>query len=242
MFRSLLFIISLLLMSTVRGQNKTSIELDIIGRYDKHADYISRFGSRSYTDPTRLWGKSFGFHLNYVRPLDQHLYLKAGLGYYNLGIDKVRQSTPFAGVIAKARNINYTHPSGIQPLFSTNKYHYDNLSLTLGLAYQRPFLRKSDLIIGGDFYYLYSFSQLYHINYDHIKYRTNIGRTLGFGVNTYFGLLQKFNNTSYYLSPKLIIPVYQQLKGDQMFGEDESVKMEKWLNGIGVSFTIGKYL
>jgi len=241
MWKLLLISATLLLSTVVFGQIHSSVELDLVGRYDKHADYTTRFGDRSYTNDTKLWGKSFGFSVNYIRSLHKHLDGKIGIGYYNLGIDKIRQTTPF-NIIATGRNINYRHPSGILPLFATKKYHYDNLSFTLGLAYDKPIAKKVDLLIGGDFNYLYTFSQLYHITYDDIRYRTNNGRSLGFVVNSYIGLLQKFHTGKYYLSPKIIIPIYQQLQGDEAFGEDQSVKMQKSFNGVGLSLVIGKYL
>jgi len=236
----LFFIVTLLTTSFVHGQKTKSVELDIIGRYDKHADYTTRFGNRSYTNDTKLWGKSFGFNLNYFHLINKKLNFKAGLGYYNLGIDKIRQTTPF-NLIATGRNIDYRHPSGIYPLFATSKYHYDNLSFTIGLASERHLLKKLDFTIGGDLYYLYSFSQLYHISYDNIRYRTNIGRSLGFGANSYIGVVKKFNKDRNYISPKVIVPIYQQLHGDKVFGEDNGVKMDKWLNGIGFSVSLGKY-
>lgn len=240
MFKLLPLIVTLLLSSILYGQKNQSIELDLIGRYDKHANYTTRFGDRSYTNDTKLWGKSLGFDINYTRSLYKHVNAKFCIGYYNLGIDKIRQKTPF-NIIAKGRNINYRHPSGILPLFATNKYHYDNLHFTLGLVYERPIAKKFNFIVAGDFNYLFSFPQLYHITYDNIRYRTNNGRTLGFAANSYLGILKKFNYNKNYISPKIIIPVYQQLRGDQSFGEDESVKMNKWFNGVGLSLAIDKY-
>jgi outer membrane protein assembly factor BamA len=159
MWKLLLITATLLLSTVVYGQKNSSVELDIVGRYDKHADYTTRFGNRSYTNDTKLWGKSFGFSFNYNRSLHKYLNGKVGIGYYNLGINKIRQTTPF-NTIVTGRNIDYQHPSGIQPLFATTKYHYDNLSFTLGLAYNKPIAKKVDLLIGGDFNYLYTFSQL----------------------------------------------------------------------------------
>lgn len=237
----LLIIVTLFLTTIGYGQKTTSVELNLIGRYDKHADYTTRFGDRSYTNDTKLWGKSFGFNINFVRQVNKHFNAKIGIGYYNLGIDKIRQTTPF-NIIATGRNINYRHPSGILPLFATNKYYYDNLNFILGLVYEKPITIKANFIAGGDFSYLYTFSQLYHITYDNIRYRTNNGRTLGFAANTYFGISQKFHADRYYISPKIIVPVYQQLGGDEAFLENQSLKMTKWFNGVGLSFTVGKYL
>jgi hypothetical protein len=225
----------------IQGQKTKSIELDFIGRYDKHADYTTRFFDGSYTNDTKLWGKSFGVNFNYLHSIDKCVNLKAGIGYYNLRIDKIGQPTPF-NTIAKGRSIGYQDPWGRLPSFATKKYHYNNLNLTVGVNYNKPVFKKMDFIIGGDLTYLYTFSQLYHITYDNIKYRTNNGKTLGFAVNSFLGVSHKFNKDKNYISPKLFIPIYQQLYGDKVFGEDNSVRMTKWLNGIGMSVSIGKYL
>jgi len=126
-------------------------------------------------------------------------------------------------------------------LFSTSKYHYDNFHMSLGFFYQKDYSKKAAIIIGADFNGLYTFSQLYHINYDQIKYRTNHSRILGYSVNTYFGFEKKLNTRNYYLSPKILIPIYQNLRGDKAFEEDPELTMEKWLRGMGLTITIGKY-
>lgn len=236
------FLIAALFGATVAyGQQQRAFELDLIGRYDKHADYTTRFFNRSYTNDTKLWGKSFGLNLNYVHAIDKHVNASIGAGYYHLGVDKIHQTTPF-GIIASGRNIDYRHPSGIQPLFSTNKYHYDNLNCTIGIDYTKPLCNNMDLVIGGNFTYWYSFSQLYHISWgSNIRYRTNHGQSLGFAANMALGVSYRFLKSKNYVSPKLIVPVYQQLCGDSVFGEDNSVKMLKWLNGAGLSFAVGRY-
>ena len=76
MDKLLIVIATQLLTSIVYGQKNKRIELDIIGRYDKHADYTTRFGERSYTDDTKMWGKSFGFNINYLRSLNRQLNAK----------------------------------------------------------------------------------------------------------------------------------------------------------------------
>jgi hypothetical protein len=240
MRKLLLIPVAFLYITISFGQKSHSLEFGIIGQYDKHADYTTRFGNRSFTDDMELWGKSLGFHVNYKRSWHRYLNAKIGIGYYQLGIDKIRSPTRF-NTIAKSRNIDYQHPSGIQPLFSTSKYHYDNLHVSIGFFYKKSYSKKADIIVGADFNGLYTFSQLYHINYDQIKYRTNDSRILGYSINTYFGFEKKLNTKNYYLSPKILLPIYQNLRGDKAFEEDPEITMEKWLRGIGLTITIGKY-
>lgn len=88
-----------------------------------------------------LWGKSFGFHVNYKRSWNRYLNAKIGIGFYQLGIDKIRNLTRFNSIVT-GRNIDYQHPSDIQPLFSTSKYHYDNLHMSLGFFIKKITLKK----------------------------------------------------------------------------------------------------
>ena len=50
--------------------------------------------------------------------------------------------------------------------------------------------------------------------------------------------MRKLRNDKFYISPKIIIPVYQQLRGDQVFGEANKLKMVKWFHGIGLSLSV----
>lgn len=54
---SLLFIPSLI----VTGQEFKSIALSIIGRYDKHADYLERYTDRTYEENIRQWQKLWNY-------------------------------------------------------------------------------------------------------------------------------------------------------------------------------------
>jgi len=240
MLRSLFCIVFLFTGAVSNAQNKDRIELTLSGRYDRHADYTTRFFDRSYTNNTQLSGMSYGLAFTYVHPVRKQLQLSFGAGYYSLGIDRVHQSTPF-GIIAKARSTNYTEDSTLV-LRSTGKYHYNNLMLSTGIVFENPSSTKLHIITGADCVYLYTFSQYYDLGHNHPPYKTSNNKTLGLAVNAFAGVVRKFRNSRYYLSPKLIIPVYQSLNGDEVFGEDQSVHLSKWFNGIGLSVALGKYL
>jgi hypothetical protein len=222
------------------GQNKKSVEIDVLGRFDKHANYTTRYFNRSYTNDTELWGKSIGINVNYIHPIGRNLKLKSGLGYYKLSVDKIRQTTPF-GYISKGRAINYPAPDGNTFGYGTSKYHYNCLDITGGITYINKFYRGWNYSINVDLIYLYTFSQAYNVSGD-IKYRANHGRTLGWGINSGMGLIRKFSQDKYYINPRIIVPVFQNLKGDIMFGETSGTKMQKWFNGMGFSLAFGLYL
>ena len=217
-----------------------AIEVELLSRYDRHAKYTSRYFDRSYTNDITLSGISSGFNVKYVAPIVKNLSANFGIGYYRLGINNVTSTTPFGR--PNSRTINYRHPLGIQPGFSSDKYSYNNLSLTLGTSFNMQ-SKKISYRAGADVQLHYSTSQQYHINWgDGLKYKTSYNRPLGFGVNSYVAFLKPVNKNKYYISPKIIVPLFQRIQGDRAFGEDESLKIDKWLSGYGLSISIGKYL
>lgn len=240
MFKVFFLFLLLLRSLTSIGQGKASIEVSLQSRYDKHADYITRFGYRSYTDGMKLWGRSQGLQFSYLHPLTKDIKLRVGAGYYLLKVDKIKRTSPWSDNVPN-RTIDYNHPSGIQPVFHTNKYQYNNLSLAAGLIYEKAVAENLILQAGAAYNFLYTFSQKYRITYDNTMYKTTKPKELGFGLNASLGVL-KIIRDKYYFNPELLVPVYQQLKGDQVFRESKKVKMTKWLQGGGLSISVGRYL
>lgn len=217
-----------------------SLEVQLAARYDLHADYTTRYFLRSYTNHTQLFGWSYGLHARYRYPLRPRLHALAGLGLYRLGVSKVLQNTPF-GLLATARDINYRHPSGILPGFSTGHYHYGSLALSGSLAYQGRQQGRHAVTLAAGYRWLYAFSRSARLTYNNIRYREAYRRPLGFGIDAAAGMTWKLGKGNYYLHPQLVLPVYQQLSGDPAFGEDRQVRMTKWGQGIGVALSVGRY-
>lgn len=216
---------------------KNSIEFSIFGRYDKHAEYDSRYANRAQVNRTTLSGFSYGESVTYKRKYKENIFIRLGLGYYKLSINHIKQSTPFGGT-ATSRNINYDDNS-TRLLYSTPYYHYNTLQLYAGLEKEYFLKNNWNLTAGFDLLYYYTFSQRYNLNHinNQPDYRTNNNRSLGKGIVVQIGLIRKFSTL--YITPKINIPVYQSLKTDPVFLE-ESENMTKWFNGIGLSLTIGK--
>lgn len=242
MKKGIVICLTVFMASTAVGQSRKSVELSLYSRYDKHADYITRFGNRTFTDAIRLWGVNQGLQFHYLHPILKGVKAGAGIGYSKLGIDKVRATSPRASN-ASGRMIDYSFPSGIQPAVSTFNYHYDNLALSAALRYEQVLSKKLSLTAGADFNYFYTFAQRYRIRWgDGINYKTTNSKPLGVGVNASVGVLRKVLNDRYYINPGFILPLYQQLSGDRVFREDERIKMKKILHGAGLSVSVGKYL
>ncbi|MET0298209.1 MAG: hypothetical protein ABW036_00565 [Flavitalea sp.] len=214
--------------------------MDLVARYDKHADYTTRFGDRSYTDDISLWGISKGLQLKYFHPVTKNLSLSLGAGYHLLCIDKIRNTTPWSDNVS-ARTIDFTHPTGIEPGFNADKYRYNSVTWSFGLNYKQVISAKTHFNFGGDYTYMHMLSQKYHITYDDITYKTSRSMPLGFAVNANAGILRRFGKKDYYFNPKLQIAIYQQLNGDQAFRETPDLKMTKWFQGVGCSLGFGKF-
>jgi hypothetical protein len=237
--RVFLLVIVMLPFFVARAQHKESIEFSSTIRYDRHGKYISNFAGRAYNDTTSLSGMSYGASIQYRREFFKDLSAYIGIGFYRLGIDKVRGNIPF-GIpgIRTARNIDYDDGT-TNLLYSTGKYHYNNLVLTLGLTKSFPIRKTLLLEVGAEGLGYYSYSQRYNLNDGYRIYFARNSKKMEFGANTTLGILKEFDK--FYVRPALIVPIYQNLKGDEVFYEKKEMSINKWFQGVGLSIRAGKY-
>jgi hypothetical protein len=107
MSKLLLVIFLLLSFITVFSQKKSSLELSLLGRYEKHANYVTNFGGRAQNDTMQLYGLSYGLSLQYRRSFSKHFSVALGTGYYRLGVNKINTTQrPFRG-ISHTRHLRY---------------------------------------------------------------------------------------------------------------------------------------
>lgn len=116
------------------------------------------------------------------------------------------------------------------------------MNLLTGISFENKLYKSLSIKVGADINFRYSYSQKYHINYGDIKYKSSNAKPLGFGVNSYLGVLKPVGNNKYYINPNFILPLFQRIKGDKVFGEDEGMKIEEKLSGYGLAITVGRYL
>ncbi len=240
MTRLSLIIGTLFTCTSLFGQTDKNIEISLLGRYDKHANYVSNFADRVYNDTNKLYGFSYGINGIYRRKISNSTFIYLGLGYYQLRIAKIRGPIPYnIPGTRTARNINYDDGS-TNLLYSTSKYHYNDLAITIG--FEKTFLikRNLDFDVGTEVIGYKTISQKYSLLDGSKHYETDNDKPFEFGVNLNAGINKEFKR--FYLKPSLIIPVYQNLKGDKVFYEDPKMNISKWFDGIGVSIKIGKYL
>ena len=240
MLKTILFSLIILSFISASGQNKKSIEFSLIGKYDRHADYVSNFAGRAYYDTNKLYGMSFGANITYRQKLTKSISASLSIGYYRLGIDKIRGSMPFnIPGTRTSRNIDY-YDGMTRLLYSTSKYHYNNLAVTVGLSKTVPLNNRLYLDFGVEGIGYYSFSQRYRLFDGPGYYSTTNSKPLEFGANATFGILREYKK--FYIRPALLVPIYQSLKGDKVFYEDRNMSISKWFNGIGLTLRIGKYI
>jgi hypothetical protein len=188
-----------------------------------------------------LSGPSAALQIQFQYPITSAIRLGAGVGYGRLGINNIKSTSPWIPVVF-GRAVNYRHPRGIEPLFHTHKYHYNNLNVSASISFEKELEKNAALNVGISFHYLHTTSQVYHIDYGGIKFRNREDRKLGSALDSYVGVLMKFGNGRYFVNPKIISPIYQRLHGDELFREHESIRITKWFKGGGVSIALGKYL
>lgn len=242
MSRRMIYLMLLLALfqQSASAQHKSAIELSFLGRYDRHANDVSNFANRAYNDTMKLYGKSFGAEMAYRYKITKTFSLYLGAGYYRLGIDKIRATMPFnAPGTRTARSIDYD--DGTTNLaYSTSEYFYNNIAATLGASKTFNAGKGYLLDFALEAKWYYSISQRYELMTGNKSYRTTNRKPVEAGINMTAGILKEFNH--FYIRPGLIVPLYQNLKGDKVFFEDRKMNISKWFHGAGIELRVGRYL
>jgi hypothetical protein len=124
-------------------------------------------------------------------------------------------------------------------MYSTDNYHYNTIPLSVSINQYLSLSNRISLVAEAEFQYLFTYSQHYHHFGNERIYRTSNVDVLGYGLNAYIGLRKKYKH--FYIQPQFIFPVYQSLKSDRVFMEDENLRMNKWLKGGGIALSLGRY-
>ncbi len=240
MLKIILLPVTVICFITASGQSKKSFELSLVGRYDQHADYVTNFAGRVYNDTMKLFGLSSGVNIQFRKPLSPTYSVYLGVGYYRLGVNKIRSTMPFGMPgVSTGRSIHNEDDDSTKLGYSTSKYHYNNVAFTFGMSKLVLLKKELKLDIGAEGVGYYNFSQGYKLMNEY-HYLTTHAKPLEFGINATIGLLKEYDK--FYIRPALLIPIYQNLKGDKGFSEDRNMNISKWFNGIGLTLRIGKYI
>jgi hypothetical protein len=238
-FKVLFFLLAILVVGSAVGQSKKSIEFSVIGRYDRHANYVSNFAGRAYNDTNKLYGTSYGANITYRKNINHNFSVSMGIGYYRLNVDRIKGSMPFNSPGTRtSRSIDYDDGS-TNLLYSTSKYRYNNLVVTAAVNKMVPVTDRWFLDLGAEAIGYYSLSQSYQLFDGPDRYTTHNAKPFEFGANLTLGFLKEYD--LFYFRPALMLPVYQHLKGDRVFYENRNMNISKWFNGAGLILRIGKY-
>jgi hypothetical protein len=233
-------LIAVVLTIITSGQSKKAIELSLLTRYDQHANYVSNFAGRAHNDTYKLYGTSYGINALYRQYITKSYSVYVGAGYYRLAIDKIRGPLPL-GIpgTRTARNIDYD--DGITKLlYSTSEYYYNDIAFTVGMSKTLMINDRLHFDLAAEGVGLQTFSQRYGLFDGSRKYTTQNTKPLELGINVTAGFVKEFNK--FYVRPALLIPVYQNLKGDKVFYESKDMNISKWFHGVGLTFKVGKYI
>jgi len=170
------------------------------------------------------------------KPVSNSLSAYFAVGYYRLRVTKIDARTHARS--ARGRPINNEDDDSTKLLHSTSRYHYNNLAFTAGINKQVS-LKEIKFELGLEAVGYYSFSQEYLVD-KHYHYKTTHPKPLELGINATAGFVKKYGK--FYIRPALLLPIYQNLKGDEAFYEDRQMNISKWFNGIGLTIRIGRYL
>lgn len=238
MLRLLFLFLVLFSFGHSNGQKTKSFEFSLIGRQDLHGNYVSNYAGRAYNDTQKISGLNYGINLLFRKKLNKSYAISIGIGYYRLKIDKIKGSMPF-GIpgVRTARSINYD--DGVTNLgYGTTNYYYNDLAATISVDKSFKIKETFSFNISPEIIAYHTISQNYEL-YREQRWKTKNNKPLEFGVNLNVGILKEFKN--FYIRPSVIVPIFQNIKGDIVFYEDPKMNISNWFSGIGLSFKIGKY-
>jgi hypothetical protein len=185
---------------------------------------------------------SCGLSGNYRKFLAKRVVGYIGIGYYQLNIHKIRGPLPFNIPGERtARNIRFDDGM-TNLLYGTTKYRYNNVAASIGAGYVVPVSSNWSIEAGPELVTYYSFSQRYRLGDATMiapeYWRTRQRKEVEYGVNFNVGFYREYSG--FYIRPALVVPVFQNLKGDAAFFEDGEMNISNWFPGIGLKVTVGK--
>jgi hypothetical protein len=220
---------------------KNEIEINPFLRYDNYPKFSSQYSERNSTDYLRMQGISYGVAISYKHFLKNNLFIKAGLGYYNYRFDELNNINSLWQVKTSSRTISYNSPLFIT--YATDRYHYNNLLVRLGIGKEFYLNKETHLITDLSVMPYYSFSQYYHLTSNpwdgNLNFHKNRAMLFGFSSTISIAITKQYKN--FQIGPSLIIPVFDLWKKDLVFLEGNGYR-DKWVNGIGVGIVCNIFL
>lgn len=232
-------LIALLFPFYTFSQNKnSSIELASAVRYDRYADFDDRYDNRSYTTRLNLKGISWGVNVKYRFSIGDKWNAKAGIGFYKYSFNSITNFNPLVGATSNGREVNIVRAN--YPLYITDNYWYNCINLNFQVERVFPVNTKYDVALGAEIDNFISYSQHYNVPGDHSIEKINSFHYFAFSNNISLGLNKKLR--TFYIGGNIILPVFDTWSNDKKLSQTSIDSRKKWINGIGINFTIGYYL
>jgi hypothetical protein len=216
-----------------------SLELSVNLRHELYEHSITQYGTLPYLTDLKLAGTSVGADFGFNMQFKRGWYIIPSLGYYKFTIDDIENkgipALPWG--TTNSRTIDY-RPDSTLLGYSTQKYHYNNLSL--GFTLGKEFILNSKYQITTDllFNYLITYSQKYYIG--NVTYSSKQNHAFGNVVTGRLGINRTFKKL--YVGTSILLPIYKQFRKDKILLDDPNERVDKWVGGYGLALRIGKYL
>lgn len=179
----------------------------------------------------KLKGRSWGIQPGFKFPVKNNFFAKVGLGYYKYSFDDIQATTRLFGT-RDGRLVKRIIYPGLSSTFAyaTKKYWYNTISATIGIEKLFNAKKNWSIIAGIDLTNCYTFSQRYVLST--ITYKEGDSHYFGLSANISAGLQKRYGKLS--VGPKLLIPVFNLWKKNEMFPPEEDDKSRsKWMGGFG---------
>ncbi len=212
-------------------QKKSSFELCPFYRFDWYPEFAYNYQGRASTDNLKMSGQCFGIDANYRLPISKNYGLITGIGYNRLSFSNMTNTNSQFGK-SNARPLKV--PSLNNLGYYTDRYSYNNISIAFGLNRSHKINHSLSLNTGITFKNWFTLSQNYHLTYQDVqvfknKKITTIAQSAEFNIS----MLKQYNK--FRIGPRLILPVFTNLKKDDIFRETNGGFTSKWFSGLGLS-------
>ncbi|HEY9257509.1 hypothetical protein [Chitinophaga sp.] len=234
-------LIIVLFSKTLFSQVKAnSIELYSYFIHDNYGSFDNSYGRSSFSTKLSLKGDSYGISAYYIRALSGKLQARIGLGYYKYSFNKINtyDARTNGGTYPK-RPLVYPTTDAI--MLYTDGYYYNTITFNIGADRVFALNKGYELLAGGSLQSYYTYSQVFKIpapqNARYPDYKRKKSEFFGFSANLNIGFNKNFGN--FYVGPRILIPVFDQWKQDEIFLEPQNASRNKWFTGFGGGIAAG---
>jgi len=229
----LLFIFSFFVKSSFSQLGRLEVFPYI--KFNKYSTFDDFF-ERSFSTKVNLKGTKFGIEAYYLKSITPKWEGRVGLGYFKYSFNSITNNDLRTNSTYPYRPIQVPYPDAI--LFYTNNYYYNTFTIYAGI--DRVLYEKGNyrLTLGGGIQPYFSYSEQYNVTYEtYADYKQKESYFFGFSGNLNSALTKSVGN--FYFGPKIIIPVFDKWKKDDIFREKANEYRSNWFSGIGAGFTGG---